>query len=279
MAADKHRRYALTLTGALCFALATCWWLLSPLSPNDASRDVNVFAAASLRDVMSAVGAQFSQRFGDGGYVRFNTAGSNVLAQQILASSQADLFISADDEWMDKVEIAGRLIADSRQPFLSNRIVIIAHASTDWKIDNAADILDIPFRHLSLADPGAVPAGRYAKAFLESSRSAGASLWSRVADRVAPALDVRAALALVEADPTVLGIVYRTDAAASRKVRIVFEVPIAATPPVRYSVARVHRTASPPLADDFYRFLFSDEARAIFAQYGFIDNPDGTIAK
>jgi molybdate transport system substrate-binding protein len=171
---------------------------------------------------------------------------------------------------MDHVEKAGRLIAGTRRPVLSNRLVIVAHAATDWRMDEAADLAAIEFEHLSLADPEAVPAGTYAKAFLEQTSYGNDTLWDVLSPKVAPALDVRAALALVEADPAVIGIVYRTDARASGHVRILFEIPDSQAPPITYSAARVYRSDAPAAAERFFGFLFSRKARALFAQHGFV---------
>jgi molybdate transport system substrate-binding protein len=193
-----------------------------------------------------------------------------MLAQQIVASSQADIFLSANERWMDHVEKAGRLIAGTRKPVLSNRLVIVAHAATDWQMDEGADLAAIEFEHLSLADPEAVPAGIYAKAFLQRTPYGDETLWDVLSPKVAPALDVRAALALVDADPAVIGIVYRTDARASGHVRILFEIPDSQVPPITYSAARVYRPDAPATAERFFDFLFSREAQAIFVQHGFV---------
>lgn len=223
-----------------------------------------------MREIESA----FAQEYESAAPVRFNTAASNVLAQQIVASSQADVFLSANERWMDYVEKAGRLIAGTRKPFLANRMVVVAHASTDWQIDEAGDLARLELEHLSLANPEAVPAGTYAKAFLKNTPYGDGSLWDAVAPEVAPAPDVRAALALVEADPTAVGIVYRTDAMSSRRVRILFEVPENQVPPIRYSAARVYRPDAPAASSDrFFDFLFSQQARAIFTRHGFIPVP------
>lgn len=250
-------------------------WTVRPGVPVATSPDVTVFAAASLRDVVYEVGAAFSGWAETSGRLYFNVAGSNVLAQQIVASSQADVFLSANEKWMDHVEESGRLVDGSRKPILSNRLVVVANASTDWSATSANDLVRIPFKHLSIGNPDAVPAGIYAKAFLEKMSYDEGTLWAALSDRVAPALDVRAALALVEADPSVIGMVYRTDATESRLVRILFELPRGVAPPIRYFAARVYRPGAPATAQQFYDFLFSDEARRIFAEHGFEPSAEG----
>ncbi len=259
---------AVTITVTIVIA-----FLVRPVTAVD---DVNVFAAASLRDVLQDIDASFNRDGGTRSRIRFNLAGSNVLAQQIAASSQADIFLSASLRWMDYVENAGRLVPNSRRVFLASRLAVVAHKDSDWSVDEAGDIAALGFRHLALASPDGVPAGEYAKAFLANTRTDNGTLWDRVADRVAPTLDVRAALALVESDPSTLGIVYRTDARASKGVRILFEVPERATPTIQYYAARVQRRDAPQAANDVYAYLFSSEAREIFADHGFSAAARGT---
>lgn len=277
MAADSQRQFALigaiVLVGGLGLA-----WVLRPTAPVEVSEDVTVFAAASLRDVVYEVGSAFSLQQAPGYRVHFNIAGSNVLAQQIMASSQADVFLSANEKWIRHVESAGRLIDGSRRPMLSNRLVVVANTATTWKMSRATDLGGLPFKHLSIGNPDAVPAGIYAKKFLEKTPHNGETLWSTLADRAAPALDVRSALALVEADPSVVGIVYRTDAMASKGVRILFEIPEGAIPPIRYFAARVHRPGATTSAEQFFDFLFSPAAHEIFAKHGFIPSAQGEPA-
>ncbi len=262
-------RYSLLGAAILIVGLVAAS-LLSRGEGHSENQDVMVFAAASLGDVMHEVGAAFALNNETPHRVRFNVAASNVLAQQILASSQADIFLSANERWMDRVEEAGRLIAGSRRIVLSNRLVIIAHDQTNWEISEPADLVAIPFRHLFLANPEAVPAGIYAKAFLESIGYHGEPLWAALSPRVAPALDVRAALAMVEVDPSVVGIVYYTDAKASARVRTLFEIPQGGVWSINYLAARVYRASAPAAAAEFYDFLFSDEVGRIFTQHGFV---------
>jgi molybdate transport system substrate-binding protein len=258
-----------TLRAAVfALGLVAVAWVLRPSPPAPRADDVMVFAAASLREVMQELGDAFEREHTSG--VRLNLAGSNVLARQIVAASGADVFVSADDRWMDQVEAAGRVIEGSRRAILANRLVVVAPASSDWRMDEPADLATLDFAHLAIADPDAVPAGRYARAFLSGVALDEGSLWSALADRVVPTVDVRAALALVEADPSTVGIVYRTDAAAAPRTRILYEVAGDATPPIRYYAARIERADAPAAARRFYELLFSPGARDIFARHGFV---------
>lgn len=214
---------------------------------------IDVFAAASLRDALTEVAVAYEKRTGVD--VAFNFAGSNTLAQQIVASGAGDVFVSADERWMDEVERAGRLIAGTRRVVLANRLAVIARHDSTVVISRPEDLATASFRALSMGDPDAVPAGRYAKAALNGA------VWDAVAARVVPAPDVRAALALVESDPAIVGIVYRTDARTSSKVRVLAELPGEAV----YPAAAIREGPG----RHFVEYLSSPEARAIFERHGF----------
>ena len=226
--------------------------------------DVMVFAAASLREVAVDLAAAFERDHGR--RVRFNFAGSNTLAQQIRAAPRVDVFLSADEDWIRFVEDRGDAVPGSRRVFLANGLVAIRHRDSALRLNGPADLATAPFRHLALGDPSAVPAGRYARAYLERSSN---GLWAAVADRVVPALDVRAALALVASDPEILGIVYRTDVKASDRVRILFEfAPRDDLPIVHWAVA-IRQDESPRAGLEFLQFLERPEAREIALRHGF----------
>ena len=228
---------------------------------------VHVFAAASLRDVAAEIGRGFERRHPAA--VVFNFAGSNTLAQQIDAAPRADVFLSADERWVDFLDRNRRTVPGSRRSFLSNRLVVIAHRDADLEVREPGELAAARFRFLALADPEAVPAGRYARAALGRVERDGADLWTQVANRLAPTLDVRAALALVESDPEILGIVYRTDARTSDKVRVLYEFPGADDQPVAYWATRIAGGDNPEAGRLFLDFLASPEARAIAERHGF----------
>ncbi|HLG19751.1 MAG TPA: molybdate ABC transporter substrate-binding protein, partial [Bdellovibrionota bacterium] len=164
---------------------------------------------------------------------------------------------------------AGRIVPGSRKAILSNRIVIIAHASSSWTMSAPQDLVKLPFQYLSLANPDAVPAGKYARQYLSGFQVKGKTLWEILSPKVAPTLDVRAALAVVAADPSIVGIVYRTDAVVSNKVKILFEIPEKDVPPIVYTAARIQRPDAPYSARMFYEFLFTKDAQRIFQEHGF----------
>lgn len=271
---DRSPTIAAAAALGLCLLASGCGPAPADRPRQDENDRLTVFAAASLRDLVGDLSVLWEA--GGGEPLAISSAGSNVLARQLLARPAADVFLSADRRWMDELEAAGRLLPGSRRTWLSNRLVVIAHRDSLLATDGLADprrLATLPYRHLALADPRGVPAGRYAREWLESVPAAprgddaaddvpgdGAdSLWQGVVGRVAPAADVRAALALVEADPEILGIVYRTDARTSERVRVIWEVGAAApggtAPAVEYVAAALAATDRPAAARRLLDFL------------------------
>src|SRR5262245_7282068 len=192
--------------------------------------EVNLYAAASLRDVLQDLSPPCESALGV--RVVFNMGASNDLARQIMAASGADIFFSADEAWMDKVAQAGLIDSASRRALLSNRLVVVGRADATLAIARAEDLRSAGVRRIALANPEAVPAGKYARAWLVK-----AGVWESIRDRIAPSLDVRAALAAVESGAVDVGVVYRTDAEISKKVRVLYEVPEDQGPRVVYVIA------------------------------------------
>jgi molybdate transport system substrate-binding protein len=222
--------------------------------------DLVVFAAASLTDALREVGRAWEATSDD--RVTFNFAGSSTLARQILAGAPADVFFSADRAQMAALERAGLVAPGAAVDALSNELVVVVPGDAGVPIAGPDDLRDV--RRLALADPEAVPAGVYARRWLESI-----GLWSAVREHVVPTLDVRAALAAVEAGHADVGVVYHTDAAGSRRVRIAFEVPRAEGPPIVYTLAPLAHPAHAG-AERLARFLASPAAGAVYARLGFL---------
>lgn len=225
-----------------------------------AADEVVVFAAASLGDVLDEIGRGWAKRTGH--TVVFSVGGSNDLARQIKAGAPADVFFSADKGQMDGLEEAGLVRAADRVDLLSNTLVVVVPRSATTRIEGPADLVSL--RTLALADPQAVPAGVYARTWLTAR-----GLWPQVAKQVIPTLNVRAALAAVESESAAAGIVYKTDAALSKRVRVAFEVPRAEGPAIVYPLAPLAASAKPATAA-FVQHLRSAEVRAVFAQFGFV---------
>ena len=262
----ENTKFLLIPLCALCALCASVALLVGCTVDRRGEGEVVVFAAASLRDALQDLSAPFQK--GSGIRTVFNLAGSNVLARQIEAAPAADVYLSANQEWMDYLQEAGRIEPGTRRTFASNRLVVIAQRDNPTQLNDPAQLADLDFRFLSLADPEAVPAGRYARQYLQGIDGSG-QLWNRLSSRVAPAPDVRAALALVAADPDILGIVYRTDAASSQRVRVLYEVPANEGPVIRYSAALLRDGPNPEAGRRFLEFLSGEEAMGVLEALGF----------
>lgn len=223
--------------------------------------ELMVFAAASLTNALDEVGERYAAESGD--EIRFNFAGSNQLARQIEAGAPADVFVSADEIQMDALEAKGRIVKATRCDLLGNSLVVIV-APGGPKISRLEDLAGAGVRRLSLGHPEAVPAGVYAKAHLEKT-----GLWKSVTAKVVPAENVRAALAFVESGNAEAGIVYKTDAATSGKVEVVWEIPTEEGPRILYPVARVADSRHAAAAGRFLTYLRGDVAAGIFMRHGF----------
>lgn len=246
----------------LSFSLLSAAIIAVPARAQD--RGPLVLAAASLQESLTAAADIWARK----GHSRpvLSFAASSALARQIEAKAPADLFASADEEWMDYLAARGRIAAGSRVSLLTNRLVIVARADSRVRLDvrpgfSLAGALG--GKRLALADPDAVPAGRYAKEALTALK-----VWPGVQGSLARAESVRAALALVARGAAPLGIVYATDARAEPAVRVVGWIPAQAHTLITYPFARLTASTHPE-AEAFRRFLISDEGRAVFRRFGF----------
>ncbi|HTD89863.1 MAG TPA: molybdate ABC transporter substrate-binding protein [Burkholderiales bacterium] len=229
-----------------------------------AANTFTVFAAASLKNALDDVVKAHEAKTGDKVVVSY--AASPALARQIESGAPADIFISADTDWMDYVEKRSLIKPASRQNLLRNRLVLIAPAdsTTTLKIAPGFALASaLGKERLAMADPDSVPAGKYGKASLEAL-----GVWKDVQSRVAAAENVRAALLLVARGETPFGIVYSTDAAVEPKVRVVGQFPENTHPPIIYPAALV-ATSKSAAAASFLTSLNQPAARLIFEKYGF----------
>ncbi len=238
--------------------------LLLVLATGASAEPVMVFAAASLSDALRELAPAWTTQSGDP--VEFNFGASSDLARQIIAGAPADVFVSADAAQMDAVERAGLVSRQDRVDLLSNVLVVVEQAGKGAGRPGGPTHPEglAAVSRLALADPQAVPAGVYARAWLESI-----GLWERVAPRVIPLLDVRAALAAVASGNADAAIVYRTDAALSNRVRIAFEVQRSEGPPIVYVAAPLLRFPGSS-ARAFVAWLGSPPARRVFERHGFL---------
>jgi molybdate transport system substrate-binding protein len=226
---------------------------------------LTVFAAASLQNALEEISA--AQRRAGGAPARLAFAASSTLARQIERGAPADVYVSADLAWMDYLAERGRIVEGSRVIVARNRLVLIAPAAraAPLAVKPGFPLLErLGEGRLALGDPAHVPAGRYAKAALESL-----GLWASLAERLAPVENVRVALALVARGEAPLGIVYASDVVVEPGVRVVGTFPPGSHPPIVYPAALVAGGAR-LAAGRYLAFLRSATARAAFARQGFL---------
>ncbi len=228
------------------------------------AQEITVYAAASMTDALEAVAAPLRAK---GVAAKFSFGSSSTLARQIENGAPADVFVSADEDWMNYLATRNLIVPDSRKVFAGNDLVLIAPADkpAEIEISRSTDFLTLlgAQGRIATGDPAHVPVGRYAKAALENL-----GLWNAVSGRIAGAENVRVALTLVERGEAPFGIVYGTDAKSSPRVVVVGNFPAGSYPPVAYPAAIVAKRDAKP-ARDFIAFLSSAEGKAIFQRFGF----------
>lgn len=227
---------------------------------------ITVFAAASLKESMDAAAARYQQQTGQP--VRVSYAASSALARQIEQRAPADVFVSADLEWMDWLQARQLIDAGSRRVLLGNTLVLVAPADSRAQpltLARGTDLQSLlgPRGRISLALTASVPAGKYARAAFEHL-----GLWSALQPRVAESDSVRSALTLVARGEAPLGVVYGSDARAEPRVKVLATFPADSHPAIVYPVARIAASRNVQ-ADAFVRWLDGDAASAIFRQHGF----------
>ncbi|MBM3777774.1 MAG: molybdate ABC transporter substrate-binding protein [Acidimicrobiia bacterium] len=239
------------------FAVLVC----VPTVVHGQAGEVVVSAASSLTDVMQQVADAWEARTAQ--RVALNTGPSNTLARQIAAGAPVDVFLSADEAQMDRV--ASAIAPGSRVDLLRNQLAIVAPVDRPFTLGSARDLATAPIRRLALGDPAAVPAGVYARRYLE-----GLGIWRAIEPRVVPMGSVRLALAAVEQGAVDAGIVYVTDIRRAERVRTVLVVPADRGPRIVYPAAALRGGPNPDAARRFLTFLQSPEAAAIFIDEGFL---------
>jgi molybdate transport system substrate-binding protein len=256
------RRFGLSLLTLLGFGLA-----MYPMGGmvQAQNRELVVFAAASMKNALDEAAAGFAKASGKPA-PKMSYAASNTLAKQIEAGAPADLFISADLDWMDYLVQRNMIRPETRISLLGNSIVLVAprDAAKPMAVTQGSDLISaLGSGRLAMGNVEAVPAGKYGKAALEHL-----GVWDGLKDRIAQADNVRAALLLVSRGEVPLGIVYRTDAAADPSVAVVGTFPENSHPPIVYPVALTRESAHPD-ARAFLDYLRSPEARPVFEKQGF----------
>jgi molybdate transport system substrate-binding protein len=253
----KTRR--LQLLGSALSAILCLTGVVTPLP----AAELGVYAAASLSDALKELSANYEKQTGD--KLLFNFGASSMLARQIQEGAPADVFFFADEEKMDALEKKGLVLAGTRKSLLSNSLVIIVPTEASLRLDSAFDLTNAAVARIAVAEPTSVPAGIYARQYLSKL-----GLWDKLVDKCVPTENVRAALAAVESGNADAGIVYKTDARISKKVRVAYEVPVAEGPRISYPVAVLKDSKRTDDANQFIIYLGSDAALQVFRKYGFL---------
>lgn len=243
----RHILLSLTLLLAASFASAA---------------EITVFAAASLSDAFKEIAPLYAKASGD--KLRFNFGASGALTRQIREGAPADVIFSADELRVDQLENGGLLLAGTRRTLLANSLVLVV--STDnVSVVTFADLAKPAVHRVVFGDPATVPVGTYSKEYLGKL-----GLWEPLQPKTVFVDNVRAVLAAVEAGNADAGIVYKTDALISKKVKVAVEVPPSEGPSITYPVAVIKESKSPEAATKLVTWLAGPEAQAVFAKYGFL---------
>jgi len=225
--------------------------------------EIFVSAAASLTDALKEIGAGYEKKSGE--KILFNFGSSSFLAYQIEQGAPVDIFFSADEAKMDGLEKKNLIVEGTRKSILSNSLVIVIAADKGAAISSPRDLTSEKIKRLAMAETRTVPAGIYAREFLEKQ-----NLWPTLQSKIVPTENVRGAMAAVEAGNAEAAIVYKTDAALSKKVKIAYEVPAKEAPAISYPIALVKEAKNPESAKAFLIHLQSTESSAVFSKFGFI---------
>lgn len=228
-----------------------------------AAAPLRVWAAASLTDALREIGARYDKESGQ--RVVFNFAGSGTLARQIEAGAPADVFFSADEAQMDRLAKRGMILPETRVSRLSNQLVLVVNRERPSAVATPRDLSRDAVARVALAQPDSVPAGIYARTYLEKQR-----LWRVVGPKVVPTQNVRAALAAVEAGNVDAAFVYKTDAAVSTEVKVVYEVPLGEGPAISYPAAVLQNSRQSEKARQFLDYLGKGATGEVFARHGFL---------
>lgn len=237
---------------------------LPAFAADKSAEELTVFAASSLTNVMQDLGAAYTQATGVP--VRLSFAASSALARQIESGARADVFFSADAEWMDYLQSRQLIDSSSRRDVVSNALVLIAPADSKVRLKIAPNFplaKALGSGHLATGDPDSVPVGKYARSALTKL-----GVWNDVADRIVRAENVRTALIYVDRGEAPLGIVYATDAFVDKKVRVVDTFPADSHAPITYPLAATK--VAKPGAAAFVDYVRSSAADVVFKKYGFL---------
>lgn len=225
--------------------------------------DITLYAAASLTDVLTELSDTYQKKH-PGIVIKKSFAGSSTLARQIENGAPADIFISADNDWTDYLQKRELLLADSKNTVVTNELVLIAPSSSKVRVKLDPEFnIDASFSgRLCTGDTASVPAGKYAKQSLVFY-----NWWDKISSRIVGTEDVRTALAFVERAGCSLGIVYKTDAKLSKKVKVIATFPANSHKPIEYPGVLIKNANEE--SKNFWMFLQSNDAKIVYQRYGF----------
>jgi molybdate transport system substrate-binding protein len=242
--------------------------ILLPLTVMQAQTPtLRVSAAASLADALKEIHGLYEKK--TGGKIELNLGASSMLARQIEEGAPADVFISADLAKMEALEKKGLVNVATKENQLSNALVVVVPADSKLQVGGGKSLAEASVKKIAFADPKAVPAGIYGKEWLTKL-----GLWEKIEPKVIATENVRAALAAVESGNVEAGIVYKTDASISKKVKVAFEVPAGEGPVITYPMAALKSSAHAEAAKQYLDFLDTPEAKAVFEKFGFVVLPE-----
>lgn len=244
-------------------SVATLFFGLACTQARAWADEILISAAASLTDVLKKVSTGYQAKSKH--TLTFNFGPSSGLARQIEEGAPADIFFSADLPQMDSLEKKTLLEPGTRKNLLSNQLVIIVPADSKLSISSPKDLVKPDIKRIALAEPSSVPVGVYTRKYLSDE-----NLWDQIKTKIVPVQDVRATLAAVDSGNVEAGFVYKTDAADSKKVKIVYEVPVEKGPRITYPVAIVKESKHKAAARDLIRYLQSPAGKEAFKKYGFV---------
>ncbi|MDR3593127.1 MAG: molybdate ABC transporter substrate-binding protein [Negativicutes bacterium] len=260
---NKRSLWMLIAILAVALIAAGCGGKQTP-PPAAQPVELNISAAVSLKDALAEIQKNYAAKAPNIKLV-YNLGASGTLQQQIEQGAPADLFISAAPKQMNDLEAKNLVNKATRKNLVENKLVLVVPQNSTLGLDKFEDITKPEVQKIAIGEPAVVPAGQYAQQVLQKL-----GLWDKVKDKAVQAKDVRTVLAYVETGNVEAGIVYKTDAASSPKVKIAATAPEGSHEPILYPVAVLSGTKQQQAAADFLAYLTGPESKAVFEKYGFV---------
>jgi len=266
------RRIKSSVFGMLALVLVAIFSLVGcggekqapPAAPQAQVVEINVSAAASLKDALADIQKEYQAKNPNSKLV-YNFGASGALQKQIEQGAPTDVFISAAPKQMNELEAKNLMNKDTRKNLVENKLVVVVPKETKLNITKFEDLTQDGVQKIALGETATVPAGQYAQEVLQKL-----GLWDKLKDRVVFAKDVRSVLAYTETGNVEAGIVYKTDAISSDKVKVAAVAPEGSHQPIVYPIAVATGTKQQKAAEAFVEYLFSADGKAIFEKYGFV---------